>query len=228
MRSKGSPAEAIGKQITRGEFTFQVIGVVADIHQVSPKMVMEPLIYMAPGHYNGFVSLLLGGGKPAETMQQAEEIFVSYFPRLPLHTFWLDDHYSAGTDDERRFGPVFALFSGLALLVTLMGIMGVAAYTAQQRQKEIAIRKTFGASTARIFGTLFLNYLVLIFTAAILIFPVAYFWLNNWLVQFASRVSISPLSILLPLVLVTATTLVTVWLQSNRILRVNPADVLKE
>ena len=223
-----SPAEAIGKQITRGEFTFQVIGVVADIHQVSPKMVMEPLIYMAPGHYNGMVSLLLDGGKASETMQQAEEIFVSYFPRLPLHTFWMDDHYSAGTDDERRFGLVFTLFSGLALLVTLMGIMGVAAYTAQQRQKEIAIRKTFGASPARIFRILFSNYLILIFVAAILIFPLAYFWLNNWLAQFASRISISPLSIMLPLLLVTATTLVTVWLQSVRTLRVNPSEVLKE
>ncbi len=223
-----SPAEAIGKRIFRGPFTFQVIGVVADMHQVSPKMVLEPLIYMAPGHNNGYISFHLAGGKPYQTLNRLENIYVSYFPRLPLYTFWMEDHYRANNDDERSFGIVFTMFSGLALLITLLGIMSVAAYTAQQRQKEIAIRKTFGASPGTIFRMLFGNYLVLILIASVLIFPVNYYWLDNWLTQFATRVTISLASIAFSLGLVIATTLITVWIQSLQTIRINPATVLKE
>ena len=223
-----SPAEAIGKRITRGPAQFRVIGVVADIHQVSPKMALEPLIYMAPNHFNGYVSLQLEGGVPSETLQLVEEIYVSYFPLLPLNTFWMDAHYRAGIEDEYRFGLVFGMFSALSLLITLLGIMGVAAYTAQHRQKEIAIRKTFGASPNRIFKMLFSNYLIIIFIAFAVIFPVSYYWLDNWLTQFATRVTISLASIAASLLLVIATTLITVWLQSLQTIRVNPATVLKE
>ncbi len=223
-----SPEEAIGKRIFRGPFTFHVIGVVADIHHVSPKMVLEPLIYMAPGHNNGFVSFHLAGGKPYETLNRLQDIYVSYFPRLPLHTFWMEDHYRAGNDDERSFGIVFTMFSGLALLITLLGIMSVAAYTARQRQKEIAIRKTLGASPGRIFRMLFGNYLVLILIASVLIFPLGYVWLDHWLGQFHTRININAISLFMPLLLVIATTIFTVWIQSLQTIRINPAKVLKE
>ncbi len=223
-----SPAEAVGKRIFRGPFTFHIIGVVADIHQVSPKMVLEPLIYMAAGHHNGFISLHLTGGSASETLNRLEDIYISYFPRLPLHTFWMEEHYRAGNDDERSFGMVFGMFSGLALLITLLGIMSVAAYTARQRQKEIAIRKTLGASPGRIFRMLFGNYLILILIASVLIFPVSYLWLDHWLGQFHTRVNINAISLFMPLLLVIATTFFTVWIQSMQVLRVNPSEVLKE
>ncbi len=223
-----TPGQAIRKRIFRGPFTFHIIGVVADMHHVSPKEMMEPLIYMAPSHYNGFISIRLHGEGTYESRQRVGEMFVSFFPHIPLDSFWVDELYAARNEDERKFGMIFGLFSGLALLVTLLGITGVAAFTARQRQKEIAIRKSLGGSLASIFLLLFKSYLGQLMVAALLVFPLSYLWLENWLNQFAMRINTSFLSMAIPMALVIIATLLTVWVQSLQILRINPAVILKE
>ena len=223
-----SPEEAIGKRIFRGPSTFHIIGVVGDMHQVSPKELIEPLTFMAPTHFNGYLSIQLNGMDNAGALKQTEAIFSSFFPHIPFNYFWLESHYDAQNEDEKQFGMVFGMFSGLALIITLLGIMGVAAYTAQQRQKEIAIRKTLGASVSGIFFLLFKNYLWQLLLASLIVFPVSYLWLEHWLNQFALRIDFPWTAFLLPMVMVILTTLLTVWLQSMQILRINPAVTLKE
>jgi|GEM_PF-3372379 len=223
-----SPEEAIGKRIFRGPQTYHIIGVVGDMHQVSPKEAMEPLTFMAPAHYSGYLSIQLNGMDNAGSLEQSQAIFTSFFPHIPINYYWLESHYDAQNEDERQFGMVFGMFSGLALIITLLGIMGVAAYTAQQRQKEIAIRKTLGASGSGIFMLLFKNYLGQLLLASLIVFPLSYLWLDRWLNQFAMRVDFSWIAFLIPLILVVLTTLFTVWLQSLQILRINPAVTLKE
>ncbi len=189
---------------------------------------MEPLTFMAPTHYSGYLSMGLNGMDNAGALKQSQAIFSSFFPHVPFHYFWMGPHYDAQNVDERRFGVVFGMFSGLALLITLLGVMGVAAYTARQRQKEIAIRKTLGASVAGIFFLLFKSYLGQLLLASLIVFPISYLWLDRWLNQFAIRIAIPWTAFLIPLVLIILTTLLTVWLQSWQILRINPAHTLKE
>lgn len=223
-----SPDEAIGKRIFRGPFTFHILGIVADMHQVSPKNLMEPLIYMAPSSYNGYVSLQINDESfTGDLMMQIQEAFNNFFPHIPFNYFWQEENYRATNDEERKFGMVFGMFSGLALVITLLGILGVAAYTARQREKEIAIRKTLGGSHANIFMMLFRNYFVRLVIAALVVFPLSWLWLDNWLNQFATRINISPAAMLLSFILVLITTLITVWWQTLKPLRSNPADTLR-
>ncbi len=223
-----SADQAIGKRIFRGPHTFHILGVVSDMHQVSPKNLMEPLIYMAPSSFNGYVSLQVHNQNiKGYFIMQVQEAFKNFFPHIPFNYFWQEEHYRAANDEERKFGMVFMMFSGLALIITLLGILGVAAYTARQREKEIAIRKTLGGSQAMIFMMLFRNYLSLLVIAALVVFPLTWLWLDKWLSQFATRISISPAAFLLSFILVLITTLITVWWQALKPLHSNPAITLR-
>ncbi|MFO7978617.1 MAG: FtsX-like permease family protein, partial [Bacteroidales bacterium] len=207
--------------------TFLISGVIVDFFQRSPKEVIEPQAFWIPQRYQGYFTVNYGNQQPQHVISQIEPLYESFFPANPFDYFFLDEYYNAQFSHDRRFGTVFALFSMMVVLVTVMGLVGLSVYTAEQRKKEIGIRKILGASDQRIFLMLFRDYLWLWMAAAVLAIPVVWHFLNRWLGSFAVRIEVSPWLFVMPLLLVLFISLITVWSMSRKIVSLNPVENIK-
>ena len=220
-------ADAPGNHLALEGDSWVISGVVHDFYQLSPKEALEPQLFRIPRRQQGYFTLNYGHYAPAQILPQLEKLYVSFFPGNPFDYFFLDDFYGSQFQHERRFGAVFALFSILVILVTVLGLIGLAAFTAEQRKKEIGIRKVLGASEKKIFLMLFRDYLWLWLVAALLAIPPVWMLLHRWLSDFALRMPLQPGLFILPLGLVLLVSLVTVWIMSRRIVCLNPVGNLK-
>ena len=222
-----SPEEAIGRQMVIENAVYTITGVVGDFHQLSPKEAIEPQIFRMPRRHKGYLTINYGNTPAEVAVENARMIYTKHFTRHPFEYFFLDDYYNHQNLGEKRFGVVFLLFSGLVILVTILGLIGLSAYTAEQRRKEIGIRKILGASPIRIFNLMFRDYLVLWALGALFALPAAYYLIDKWLASFAIRIEPGYGFFLLPLAGVLLVALTTVFLQSMKVLRMNPAQSIQ-
>jgi putative ABC transport system permease protein len=139
----------------------------------------------------------------------------------------LQDYYENQYKTEVRFGEVFGIFALLALFITSLGILSLSAFSAAQRKKEIGIRKVMGASINQILILLSKNYISLLIISFTLAVPVIYLALNKWLNNFANRMDLSIWIFIIPIILVSVFSLITVAYQSVKTAKSNPADSLR-
>ncbi|HYW94957.1 MAG TPA: FtsX-like permease family protein, partial [Bacteroidales bacterium] len=221
------PSGAIGEIIMIRGLENKIIGVIEDFHQQSPRTDFEPQIFRLAERYEGYFSV-----KPDPSADRKEMIkslqkeFEAFFPGNPFEYFYLEDFYNSQYKSEVKFGKVFAIFSILALFITLLGILSLSAFSAAQRSKEIGIRKVHGASMRQILVLLSMNYMVLLLVASILSAPVIYSALGKWLSNFSNRMEISVWIFIIPVMLVSLFSLIMVLVQSVKTARLNPADAL--
>jgi putative ABC transport system permease protein len=169
----------------------RVKGVVADFHLESLKApVRATFYYLHPQLTGGFISIKLTGGSPAATLAAVEERWRRFFPETGFSPVFADAAFAAQYLAERRLAQAFGLFAGLAVFVACLGLLGLAAYTAERRTKEIGIRKVLGASVAGIAGLLAKDFLKLVLVAIVLASPVAYYAMQQWLADFAYRITL--------------------------------------
>ncbi len=142
-------------------------------------------------------------------------------------TFFLDDHFNDQYNVDRRFGKVFGLFTGLALLVACMGLFGLASFTTLQRTKEIGIRKVLGASVMSIVKLLFREFATLLLTAFVIAVPIAWLTTSNWLQGYAFRISLHWMYFAIPFIFLIAIALITVSFQSIKAAIANPVESLR-
>jgi putative ABC transport system permease protein len=166
----------------------QVIGVVKDFHFLSLHKKITPLvIHNAPDwRFHFFVKAQAGDLKSA--IAAAESHWKTQFPNHPFKYNILDDQFEQLYGNERRAGELFNVFAGLAIFISCMGLFGLAVFMAGQRTKEIGIRKVLGASVAGITGLLAKDFLRLVVIAIVIASPIAYYFMNKWLADFAYRI----------------------------------------
>ena len=216
--------DATGQIVFLGQRELFISGVVVDFFQLSPKEIIEPQMFWQPVRNLGYFTISYDNKPLAHMLQQIEPLYGRFFPGNPFDYFFLDDYYFAQFEHDRRFGMVFALFSLLVIMVTIVGLIGLSAFTAEQRRKEIGIRKVLGASQHTIFMLLFRDYLVLWLVAALIAVPAVVSFLGRWLDGFAVRMQIEPGMFLIPLLLVLCISLFTVWGVSRKIISLNPVE----
>jgi len=218
----------IGKMIKTGNSESQVIGVVKDFQYGSLHQFIEPLIFRfrSPRVGNN-VLVKMQAVAEAFTIRQIEARYKQFHPKYPFEFTFLDKDYNALYTSELRMGKLSRHFAGLAILISCLGLFGLAAFSAQKRQKEIAIRKVLGASAHRVFLLLSKDFMKLIFLAALMAFPLAWWSMNKWLLGFAYRVEIGPEVFLMTLGILTMITGATVGFQALKAAVTNPVKSLK-
>lgn len=222
-----NPEEALGKQIDFWGEVYTIVGIVDNFHQQSLREAYEPLILRMIPDVRGSLSIRMEADQIAQTISQAQTKWDTFFPGNTFEHFFLDDHFDAQYQADQKFGKVFGLFTGLAILVACLGLFGLASFTTLQRTKEIGIRKVLGASVLGILKLLYKEFASLLVIAFLISIPIAWFTTSNWLHGYAFRIAIHWSFFLLPFIVIMLIALVTVSFQSIKASLANPVKSLR-
>jgi putative ABC transport system permease protein len=217
---------AVGRSLSAWAGDGTVVGVVKDFNMHSVHMQIQPLtMYLESSRFR-FLSLKLQPTDLPETVDFVTET-MSDFSKYPVSYSFLDDVFDQQYKTENRLGEIVGYFTLLALFIAMLGLLGLVAYTAEQRTKEIGIRKVLGATVTNIVGLLSKDFLKLVALGFIIAVPIAWYSMNRWLADFAYRIDIGPGIFLLAGGLALLIALTTVSWQSIRAALVNPVDSLR-
>jgi putative ABC transport system permease protein len=218
--------DPIGKTIKFWGMEKQIVGVAEDFNFESLYETVKPCFFqMFPIGPNIVVRIKAGTEK--QTIAQIQKSYASFNKGLPFDYKFLDEEYQALYTSENRVAVLSKYFAGLAILISCLGLFGLAAFTAQRRQKEIGIRKVIGASVIDVVTMLSKDFLILVSISLLIAVPLSWWLMNNWLRSFAYRINISPLVFLITGASVVLLTLFTISFQSIKAAIANPVKSLR-
>jgi len=226
------PEEAVGKKllrfITLSEFKeFTIVGVVKDFHFKSLHRIIEPfLLILDPQNFNT-ISVRIRPGDIWGTIGFIQQKWGEIFPGEQFEYSFLDSRINLLYRSESRMRSIFLIFSILSIFVACLGLFGLAAFTAEERTKEIGVRKVLGASTANILLLLSKEFSKWVLIANLIAWPVAYYMMNRWLQNFAYQASIGLWPFLFSALLALIIALFTVSYQSVKAALADPVDCLR-
>ncbi|MEM7297740.1 MAG: ABC transporter permease [Bacteroidota bacterium] len=206
---------------------YTIVGVVKDFHYKSLKNNIEPLLFTL-GESRGYVSFKIDGQNVKESLDFIQGKWNEFAPGQPFQYSFLDDRFNELYETEQKLGQIFGVFAFLAIFIACLGLYGLAAFTAEQRTKEIGVRKVLGASIMSIITLLSKEFLKLVGIAFIVAAPTSYFFMNRWLQDFENRTNINVMVFLMAGILALVIAWVTMSFQSWNAARVNPARSLKD
>lgn len=231
--------EPLGKQISIRGQNGRVVGVVQDFNFQSLHKSIQPFVMYAisndfsrvplairPNLQNDLLVNVAGEDLP-QTLSYIEEVLQKIDPQHPFTFSFLDRDLDSLYRSEQRLMSLIGLFAGICVFIACLGLFGLAAFTTEQRTREIGTRKVLGASTMQIILLLARRILVLVCVAAVLASVLAYFAIDEWLTNFAYRASINPAIFLLSAVVAAAVAFTTVALQSYRTASADPVHTLR-
>lgn len=219
--------EALGKMVISANRTMKVIGIVKDFHFESMHEKISPIVFIPnTGNYTR-LSIRLRGTAIPETMDHIRTLWAEYHPSLPFEYQFIDESFDRLYRAEERLGTILRAFAIFATFIACLGLIGLAAYMAERRTKEIGVRKVMGASSWSIVRLLASDFVRLVAVANLLAWPLAYYVMNQWLATFEYR---TPLSIV-PFAVAGLTAVIiaiaTVSFQAYRAANANPIRSLK-
>lgn len=222
-----SEQEAIGKTLAIFESHYTVIGVVKNFHQKSLHSPLEPVILMANYSPHNPISVKVKPGNVANTITGIKKVYDSFFPGNIFTYQFMDETFAQQYNRDKLAGRVFAIFSGIAVMIASLGLLGLSLLATTQRSKEISIRKVLGASTGRIILLLAGDFLKLIIIAFVIATPVAALIIHRWLNNFAYRIDLDVKVFIAGGLLAFFVALLTISLQTARAALANPAKNLR-
>jgi putative ABC transport system permease protein len=222
------PADAVGKKFDQWGRKGTVIGVVKDFNFRSLHQAVEPLTlrYGYPNNLNRISVSIKGDNIPA-TIASLKKTWDRVAPQRPFLYHFLDESFGKQYEADRNFGQLFTLFSLLAIGIACLGLFGLSTFMAQQRIKEIGIRKVLGSSVMGIVMLLSKDFIKLIFLAAVIAIPLCWWAMNQWLQGFAYRIGLGPVVFLEAAVIALAVAVVTIGWQAVKAAQANPIRSLR-
>ena len=217
--------DPVGKTIQRMGKDVQIIGVMKDFHFESLHEPIKPAYLFLYG--GNTILVRLQAGQTKKSLKAIEALYARFNPGFPFTYNFLDEAVQKQYESEARVSELSKYFAGLAIIISCLGLFGLAAFTAQKRRKEIGVRKVVGASVASITRMLSSDFLRLIVISLAIAFPIAWWLMNNWLEGFAYRIQIRPAFFILAGLFVILLTVLTVSFQSIRAARQNPIKSLR-
>ena len=229
IKALGMPnvEKAINENIVLGGDTMRVIGIMADFHHESLKKAVNPLAVRLGLRNNRYNSVKLKTADIGKSLADIQQIWARYFPNDPFNYFFLDEHFDRQYKSDILFGKVFGFFAMLAILVACLGLLGLSSYNVLQRTKEIGVRKVLGANVASIVVLLSKDFFQLVIISSLIAFPLAWFAMDYWLQDFASRIEIKWWVFVLAGISALVIALLTVSFQSIKAALMNPVKSLK-
>ncbi len=209
--------------------TGRVIGVVKDFHLRSLHYEIEPLVLLISPepYYLDNLAIRLDGKNFSQTMTALEQKWRELAPNRPFEYSFLDQAFDKLYRKEQKLALVFQYFSAIAIFVGCLGLFGLASFIAEQKTKEIGIRKVLGASVAGIIGLLSKDFVKLILVASVIASPISYFAMHHWLQGFAYRIDIGLATFFFAGALALAIALFTVCFQAIKAALANPVEALR-
>ncbi|MBC7920835.1 MAG: ABC transporter permease, partial [Ferruginibacter sp.] len=204
----------------------EIVGVFRDFNFRSLHQKIQPLmiLFTAEGDY---LSVRVKPGATRQTVKALERQWRVYAPNTPFDYSFLDENFDAQYRAEQQTGKVFTVFTGLAIFIACLGLFGLAAFTAEQRTKEIGIRKVLGASVLGLVQLLSGDFLKLVLLSNVIAWPLAWYMMDTWLRDFAYRTPIEPGTFALAGLLAVTIALLTVIFQAIKVARTNPVHSLR-
>lgn len=185
-----NPNDIIGKRFSQWGKEGQVIGVVKNFNYLSLHKQVEPLALRLEPTSSRYLTLHIQSEDLPATITELGKLWSKLVPHRPYLYSFLDESFNRQYEADLRFKRLFTVFSGLAIFIACLGLLGLATYTAQQRTKEIGVRKVLGASVTNIVRLLSTDFVKLVLLAGVIASPVAWFAMNKWLENFAYRITL--------------------------------------
>jgi ABC-type antimicrobial peptide transport system permease subunit len=194
----------------------------------SPFRPIDPTIFRLDYDWVGVITVRLKPGMPVrDALAQVESVFKKMNPAAPFDYKFTDEEYARKFSDEERIGTLASIFAGLAILISCLGLFGLASFTAEQRIKEIGIRKVLGASVVDLWVLLSKDFVGLVGVSLLIAAPIAYYMMYKWLENYEYRSQISWWIFALTALCALLITLLTVSYQSIRAALANPVKSLR-
>ena len=222
-----SANDAVGKQINTEGRNYDVIGVVADFHQKSLHYPIEPTMFFPNFSMRDYFSVKVDPHDLSSKIAATKKKYDSFFPGNLFDYYFLDEKFNEQYGNDKLFGKVFYIFSGFAILIACLGLLGLSLLATLQRTKEIGIRKVLGASVSNIVLMLSKDFVKLVLISLVIATPVASYIMHNWLQDFAYRINISRWIFFAAGLLAVVIALATISFQAIKAASANPVKSLR-
>lgn len=219
------------KKITQGSIEDarwrDVIGTIQNFHYSSLRENIAPIIFTLEDKGNRFLSLQLQTSGITATIDRVKEIHAQFSPGYPFDYYFLNQSFEKYYQAERTIGKLLSVFTLMAILISCIGVLGLVSFTAEQKSKEIGIRKVLGASVASIILILSKEFIKWVVISNIIVWPIAYYLLNQWLQDYAYRIDFNYYILGITLLISVIITILTVGYHTMRAAFANPVESLR-
>ena len=217
----------LGHTLMVGERPAQVIGVMGDFHVRSLREPLGPVVLSAAGTDLKYLHLKIKSDRIRETMAFVEETWSHFIPTRPFEYFFIDDYIDSKYRQEQRQGHIFTRSAIVAIVLACLGLAGLAAFAAEQRTREISIRKVLGAPAFHLVVLISQDFVRLAVFASTIACPVGYFLMRDWLQNFAYQIGLAIWPFLLSVAVLLLITVLTAGGIAWKTTRTNPVDILR-
>lgn len=221
------PSKAIGEKLISGRDTLEVVGVIEDFHQMSLKTAIIPLVCRLRVQSGAYFSIKLETANYKEVIAAIEKPYQTFFPGNPLDYFFLDQFFNRQYARDDRFGAVFTIFTGLAIFIASLGLVGLASFMTSQRTREIGIRKVMGSTSSGIVLLLSKGFLQPVLISIVLACPLGWWLMNKWLQSFPYHTTVQLWVFAASGIFVMVVAFVSVSSQTWKAALTKPAETLK-
>lgn len=220
--------DIVGQIIDFNDKKYTVIGVIKDMIMESPYEPVTPTVFMFNPQNVGIVTVAIKQGAPIrDALSKIETVFKKYNPGAPFDYTFNNEDYAKKFADEQRIGNLATFFTILAIFISCLGLFGLASFVAEQRKKEIGVRKVLGASTYNLWRMLSKEFALLVIISCFIAIPLAWYYSNNWLLQYDYRTKISFWIFIFSGLGALIITLITVSFQAVKAALANPVESLR-
>jgi putative ABC transport system permease protein len=227
MFGYSSPQQAVGRRFKQWGREGKIVGVMKDFHYRSLQETIKPLSMRIELKQLGLITVKISPQNLTKTIAAIEDKWKVLIPNRPFSYYFLDEFFDRQYRSEQRFGKLFFNFAVLAILISCLGLLGLASYSTLQRTREIGIRKVLGASVPGIVNLLSKDFLILVIISFFIATPVSWFFMHKWLQDFAYRINISWWIFVLAGILAVVIALATISFQAIRAAMSNPVKSLR-
>jgi len=183
--------DPIGK-IMKEDHNYRIIGVVKDMVMTSPYLPVNPTLFFELGEAGSFINVRLNPNMgPHKAIEKIAPIFAKYNPQSPFDYKFADSEYAKKFQDEERIGKLAGFFTILAIFISCLGLFGMATFMAEQRTKEIGIRKVLGATVFNLWGLMSKDFVALVSIAIVIAIPTAYYFMQGWIKNYNYHTDLS-------------------------------------
>jgi len=218
----------VGQIIQFNDKNYTVIGVIKDMIMESPYKPVTPTVFLYDRNWANIITIAIKHGEPIKTaLSKIESVFKKFNPGSPFDYTFNDEDYAKKFADEERIGRLATFFAILAIFISCLGLFGLASFVAEQRKKEIGVRKVLGASVYSLWRMLSREFALLVFISCFIAVPLAWYYLNSWLKQYEYRTTISFWIFIASAIAALVVTILTVSFQAIKAAIANPVESLR-
>jgi putative ABC transport system permease protein len=228
VKQVGMKRDIVGQTIDFNDKKYKVIGVIKDMIMESPYKPVEPTVFLYDPNWANVITISMKQGVPVKAgLDKIESVFKKYNPSAPFDYTFNDEDYAKKFNDEKRVGNLATFFTILAIFISCLGLFGLASFVAEQRKKEIGVRKVLGASVLNLWQMLSIEFALLVIISCFIAVPLAWYYLHHWLLQYEYRTTISLWVFVISGLSALVLTIITVSFQAIKAAIANPVKSLR-